>query len=118
MTRPVVHFEIIGKDAKKLQDFYGQLFGWKIDANNPMQYGLVEPGVGGPEAGVGGGIAGSMDGSSFVTIYVQVVDLNETLAKAESLGGKAVMQPMDVPGGPTIAQFEDPEGHRIGLIKQ
>jgi predicted enzyme related to lactoylglutathione lyase len=51
-------------------------------------------------------------------VYVQVVDLSETLRLAEEMGGKAVMQPMDVPGGPTIAQLEDPEGNRVGLIKQ
>jgi predicted enzyme related to lactoylglutathione lyase len=118
MGRPVVHFEIIGKDAKKLQDFYAKLFDWKIDANNPMNYGLVEANEGGPPQGVGGGIGPSMDGKTLVTFYVQVVDLNETLKQAESLGGKAVMQPMEVPGGPTIAQFTDPEGNLIGLIKQ
>ena len=51
MVRPVVHFEIHGKDAKKLQEFYASLFGWKIDANNPMNYGMVEAGVGGPPDG-------------------------------------------------------------------
>ena len=65
---------------------------------------------------MGGGIAQG-DGPR-VMVYVQVVDLNETLRKAEEMGGKAVMQPMDVPGGPTIAQLEDPEGNRVGLIKQ
>ncbi|MEX2245612.1 MAG: VOC family protein [Dehalococcoidia bacterium] len=118
MTRPIVHFEILGKDAKKLQDFYSALFGWSIDANNPMNYGLIGPTVGAPENGIGGGIAASQDGKPFVTVYVQVVDLNETLKKAESLGGKPVMQPMDVPGGPSIAQFSDPEGNVVGLVKQ
>jgi predicted enzyme related to lactoylglutathione lyase len=116
MTRPVVHFEIIGRDGAKLQNFYRELFGWKIDANNPMNYGLVEAGAGAPENGIGGGIA--QGDAPRVTFYVQVVDLNETLRKAESMGGKAVMPPMDVPGGPTIAQFSDPEGNVIGLIKQ
>ncbi len=116
MTRPVVHFEIIGRDGTKLQDFYRALFGWSIDANNPMNYGLVQPGIGGPEPGIGGGIAGGE--SPRVTIYVQVVDLNETLRKAESMGGKTVMPPSDVPGGPTLAQFSDPEGNLIGLVKQ
>ena len=51
MTRPVVHFEIHGKDGAKLQEFYRSLFGWEIDANNPMQYGMVTPGVGGPAEG-------------------------------------------------------------------
>jgi predicted enzyme related to lactoylglutathione lyase len=52
MGKQVVHFEIIGKDGKRLQDFYSQLFGWKIDANNPMNYGMVRP----DDAGMGGGM--------------------------------------------------------------
>ncbi len=32
MGQPVVHFEITGQDAKKLQAFYSELFGWEIDA--------------------------------------------------------------------------------------
>jgi hypothetical protein len=53
-----------------------------------------------------------------VTVYVQVLDLDETMRKAESMGGKSVFGPMDVPDGPTIAQIQDPEGNVIGLIKQ
>ena len=114
MGNSVVHFEIIGKDGKKLQDFYSQLFGWKIDANNPMNYGMVDGG----DAGVGGGIASAMDGGpGHVTVYVEVDDLQAALTKAEGLGGKTTMPPMAVPGGPEIAMFADPEGHQIGLVK-
>ena len=114
MANKIVHFEIIGKDAKKLQAFYAGLFGWKIDANNPMNYGMVD----GNETGVGGGIAATMDGGAgHVTVYVEVDDLQAALSKAESLGGKTSMPPMAVPGGPEIAQFTDPEGHLIGLVK-
>ena len=42
MAHPVTHFEVLGKDAKKLQDFYSSAFGWKIDASNPMNYGIIE----------------------------------------------------------------------------
>ena len=41
MGQPVVHFEVVGKDADKLRDFYSKLFSWQIDANNPMGYGMV-----------------------------------------------------------------------------
>jgi hypothetical protein len=51
-------------------------------------------------------------------IYVQVVNLLETLAKAESLGGSRVMEPIDVPNGPTVARMADPDGNIIGLVKQ
>ncbi len=116
MTRPVVHFEIRGRDPARLQEFYRQIFGWKINTDNPMGYGFVEPGIGGREAGVGGGI--TVGDPPRVVIFVQVLDLVETLAKAESLGGGRVMEPFDVPGGPTIAQMADPEGNVIGLVKQ
>ena len=113
MGKKVVHFEILGKDGKKLQNFYSKLFDWKVDANNPMNYGIVTP----ADAGLGGGIAAGMDGNGYVTVYIEVDDLNAYLKKATSLGGKTLMPPMDVPGGPTIAMFADPEGHAIGLIK-
>jgi len=109
----VTHFEVIGKDGKKLQDFFAQLFDWKVDANNPMNYGIVEGGDG----GIGGGIAAGENGQSHVTFYVEVDDPQAYLTKAEGLGGKTVMPPMDVPGGPQIAMFADPEGHVIGLAK-
>jgi predicted enzyme related to lactoylglutathione lyase len=113
MANSVVHFEILGKDGAGLQKFYGDLFEWKIDANNPMNYGIVEAGKG----GIAGGVAPSQDGSSQVTVYVEVEDLQAALDKAEKLGGKTIMPPMDVPGGPSIAQFADPEGNRVGLVK-
>jgi predicted enzyme related to lactoylglutathione lyase len=112
MANPVVHFEVLGKDAAKLQTFYGKLFGWKVDANNPMQYGMVEAGTG----GIGGGVGPTQDGSTLVTFYVQVDDLQAALDKAEKLGAKTIMPPMDIPDGPKIAQFADPEGNTIGLV--
>lgn len=114
MANPVTHFEILGRDGKKSQDFYASLFGWNVDASNPMQYGMVAAPGG---AGIGGGIAASQDGRPTVTVYVEVADLEATLRQAEALGGKTVMPAMAVPGGPTIAQFSDPDGNVIGLTK-
>lgn len=112
MSNPVIHFEVLGKDGKKLQEFFAKLFDWKIDANNPMNYGMVEAG----EGGIGGGIATGQDGQSHVTFYVGVDDVQKYLDKAESLGGKTVQPPTPLPDGPTIGLFTDPEGHLIGLV--
>jgi uncharacterized protein len=120
MGQPVVHFEIIGADGEKLRSFYSELFGWEIDANNPMNYGtidresvLTEDGI-----GIGGGVAGyeGMNGGH-VTVYVQVPDLEAALAQAEKLGGKRIMGPDVVTEGVELAMFADPEGHTIGLLK-
>ena len=44
MGQAVVHFEVIGKDGEKLRRYYRELFGWTIDADNPMSYGFVQTG--------------------------------------------------------------------------
>ena len=111
MAGRVMHFEVHGRDGKRLQDFYGALFGWKVDASNPMQYGLVSA----EQSGIGGGISESPT-APMVTFYVEVEDLAAALRRAESLGGKTVMEPMQVPGGPRIAMFADPDGNTIGLL--
>lgn len=116
MTRPVVHFEIRGRDPKRLTECYSALFGWKIDSSNPMGIPMIEHGIGGPEEGIGGHIAASE--APGVSIYVQVVDPQETLFRAEELGGRTVTPPFDVPQGPTVAVMADPEGNLVGLVKQ
>ncbi|MBI5288647.1 MAG: VOC family protein [Chloroflexi bacterium] len=110
---PVTWFEILGKDGAKTQKFYSDLFGWKVDASNPMNYGMVQ----GENGGIGGGLSNSMDGKPALTVYVDVDDLAATLEKAKSLGAEVVMPPMDVPGGPSIAQFKDPDGNVVGIMK-
>ncbi|MGH2398736.1 MAG: VOC family protein [bacterium] len=114
MGKPVIHFEVTGKDGKRLQKFYADLFEWKVDTNNPMQYGMVNTGG----KGINGGIAAAQEGSpAGVTIYVEVENLEEYLKTAERLGGKTLLPPSEVPGGPALAIFADPEGNRIGLVK-
>lgn len=120
MGQPVVHFEIIGQDGEKLRSYYSELFGWEMDANNPMNYGIVpRDGNTSPEGiGIGGGVAGGPEGyAGHVTFYVGVPDVEAALAKAESLGGTRVMGPDEVMEGLVIGQFEDPEGHVIGVVK-
>lgn len=113
MANKVGWFEIAGSDHKGLQEFYGKMFDWNVDANNPMEYGMVEA----ADVGLGGGIGGSPDGNPHVTVYVEVDDLQAALDKAVSLGGKIANPPMDVPDGPSIAHFTDPAGNFVGLMK-
>ena len=40
MGAPVIHFEIMGGEGTQLETFYRELFGWKINSNNPMKYVL------------------------------------------------------------------------------
>lgn len=120
MGQPVVHFEVIGKDGAALQAFYSNLFGWMIDTDNPMSYGIVtrEDNVNAEGIGIGGGVAAAPEGyDGHITFYVEVPDVGAALAQAESLGGKRLMGPDEVPGGPVLGMFTDPEGHIVGVVE-
>ena len=41
-----------------------------------------------------------------------------SLVTVADLGGVVRSQPFDVPGGPTIAFIEDPEGNTLVLVQQ
>lgn len=111
MGSHVVHFEVTGKDGKKLQSFYSDVFGWKIDTNNPGGYGMVR------QDGLTGGIGDAQQGSQGgVTFYVHTDDPKATLAKIEKLGGRVLMPLTEVAPETTIALFADPEGHVVGLM--
>lgn len=113
MGAPIVHFEIMGGKGVELEAFYRELFGWKINSNNPMKYGIVD--TGGAPPGINGGVGATNDGSKRVSIYAEVDDLQATLDKAEKLGGKTILAPTEVPGGPKLAMFADPVGNVTGL---
>jgi uncharacterized protein len=114
MGNPVIHFEVVGKDGAKLQKFYADAFDWKIDANNPMNYGIVDTGG----EGVAGGVGGAPEGSDgHVTFYVRVPDINAHLEKIEKLGGRTIMPREELGDLVTLAMFADPEGHVIGLTE-
>ena len=118
MGQPVVHFEIVGKDAEKLRSYYGDLFGWEFDTSNPLNYGIVPrypSASAGGELGIGGGVGAGPDGyDGHATFYVEVPDVEAALAKAESLGGARMMDPDEVMEGLEIGLFNDPDGHRRG----
>jgi uncharacterized protein len=115
MPNPVIFFEVVGKDGAALRNFYGELFGWRInEVPGPMDYGMVAS----EDAGIDGGIGATPDGGpGHTTFYVESADPQATLERAESLGARKLLLPTELPGGGVIALLADPEGHPIGLYK-
>jgi predicted enzyme related to lactoylglutathione lyase len=122
MGQPVVHFEIIGADPKRLRDYYGELFGWEFDTSGGVaesvseagNYGFVQNPDGAGIPGGGGGGGASYPGR--VLFYVGVPDVEAALREAERLGGVRTMGPEQAPDSPlVVGHFTDPEGHFIGV---
>lgn len=121
MGRPVVHFEIIGRDPAELRSFYAGLFEWDFDVGDPTtetvsrrgDYGFVDEST--TDGGINGGVGGGEGYEKRVLFYVGVPNVEAALAKAESLGGKRRMGPEGTPGRLVVGQFTDPEGNLIGV---
>ncbi|HEX2339896.1 MAG TPA: WYL domain-containing protein [Vicinamibacterales bacterium] len=94
MKHPVMWFEVLGKDAGKLCQFYGALFGWSF-GGDPSTYGLVQSNGRGIPGGVGVSYPGTRE---WVTLYVETPDITASLAYVEHLGGRVVMPRTVMPG--------------------
>ncbi len=114
MANPVVHFEVLGKDAEATQAFYAKIFDWPMEKVMDT-YAMVRPEG---ENAIAGGVGATMEGTpGHSTFYVEVDNLQATLDAVEAAGGSTVQPPMDVPNGPSIALFKDPDGNLVGLVK-
>lgn len=113
MARPVVHFEIGGRDIPALRDFYAKAFGWTITDAGP-DYALIET----VDGGLGGGLMRARDEiPPYVTVYVQVDDLETALEEIARLGGNTLVPPMAINETASFAMFSDPEGNVVGLLR-
>ena len=112
MADPVVRFEIGAVEDQPLVRFYGELFGWGLEAIADG-YTLVDTRGG---SGVNGGIGRSPGGSPWATFYVEVDDLQASLDRVEALGGRTVMPVTELPGM-AFAMFDDPDGLLVGLTR-
>jgi predicted enzyme related to lactoylglutathione lyase len=106
---PVVRFEIGAADDRRLVRFYGELFGWGLQAVADG-YTVVDTRGGG---GINGGIGRSQSGEPWATFYVEVDDLQASLDRAEALGGRTVWRAAEP--GMVFAMFGDPDGLLVGL---
>ena len=113
MGQPGIHFEIGGRDNAAAQAFYGKLFDWKME-----KYGNVAMVATGSTAGIQGHLNTlGHEPHHYVTIYVQVDDVQLYLDRAGQLGGKTLLPPTEVPGMGHFAWFADPDGNILGLWK-
>jgi predicted enzyme related to lactoylglutathione lyase len=108
----IVHVELSAADPKAAGKFYKDLFGWKIDYDDKMDYVQFSP-----EEGPGGGLpkVGEMMPAGAVLIHVSTDDIEASLAKAEKLGGRQLVPKTEIPGIGWFAVFSDPTGNQVGL---
>jgi uncharacterized protein len=120
MTGRVVHFEIPFDEGDRARRFYGEAFGWQLQALPDLKYVLATTGPSeqGPPSEPGfinGGLLerGVPVGSPVVVIDVD--DIDATLDEVERLGGTTVTAKQAVGDMGFSAYFKDTEGNLLGL---
>jgi hypothetical protein len=110
---PVVHFEIGCHSGDKTREFFAELFDWDISGAGAGM--MIDTGGTGT---IGGHIAElAEEWGTYVTVYVQVEDLEAYLKKAADLGGKTLVPPVTIPGQGSFAWLAAPEGNIVGIWK-
>jgi hypothetical protein len=112
-NRNIVHIEFSTRDPKESAQFYGELFGWRIERDETIDYTQWDPGI--PPAGGFSPVAmGATAGE--VLVYVASDDIEADLKKAAGLGGTVVTPKTDIPGVGWWGVFKDPTGNVCGLF--
>jgi len=117
----VIYFEIPADNIGRAQDFYKNIFGWKIMEVPGMDYYFVttveadqnmvpkEPGA------ITGGMLKRTTPGEQPVIVIQVPSIDEYLKKIPSSGGKVILPKMVVGVFGFYARVTDTEGNVIGL---
>lgn len=109
----VVHLEISSNNPQVSDEFYGKVFGWKIEVDPRFDYHQFIP-----ESGPAGAFV-KVDDQTYKTgdivIYISTDDIEATLAMVEANGGKTLLPKTEIPGVGYFAFFSDPTGNRLGL---
>jgi predicted enzyme related to lactoylglutathione lyase len=108
----VIHIEFSAHDREAAGKFYSDLFGWKISQMPEMDYATFETGN-----NLGGGLNPVSENypAGTTLVYIGTDDIEASLAKAESLGGKIITHKTEIPQTGWFGLFTDPTGNMIGL---
>ena len=115
-----VWYELMTTDPDAAKTFYGSVVGWTIGESIPgdQDYRMI----GRNDGGFAGGVLGLTDemqrhGARPTWLgYIGVDDVDATVSKIETKGGKALMPAFDIPQG-RIAMVADAQGNPFYVMK-
>lgn len=101
------------------RSFYADLFGWGTDVQDMGEQGTYTVFQKGDKT-VAGGMAqmpqeAEMGVPPHWNTYINVENVDATIAKATDVGGTVVVEPMDVPDAGRMAFIQDPTGAVLGI---
>jgi uncharacterized protein len=116
----VTWFDLTVPDADKLRDFYKAVVGWKpepVEMGGYNDYTMTVPSSGDPATGVCHARGGNEDLPAQWLIYVNVEDLDLSMAACRGGGGEVISGPKDMSGHGRYCVIRDPAGAVMALFE-
>jgi predicted enzyme related to lactoylglutathione lyase len=107
----IVHFEIPADDMQRAKTFYTNLFGWKFEGVQGMDYMIVDT------YGLGGGMVKRIQTNQQIFVQIGVPSVDEYSTKVEKLGGKIIVPKTPIPGMGYFAICTDTENNVFGIVE-
>jgi predicted enzyme related to lactoylglutathione lyase len=109
----IIHVELTAADVDRAAAFYAKAFGWH-STPSPFAEGYLVA-----ETGTGDGIDGAIMKREYraqpAIAWIEVDDLDRSLAAVREAGGTPKGDPQEIPGIGRLAYITDTEGTLVGL---
>jgi uncharacterized protein len=122
----VVHFEMPYDNRDRMAKFYQSVFGWQTqmlggDMGNYVVVTTTPTGDQGPTkpGAINGGFYEKTPDKpmQYPSVVIAVDDVAQSAKKVAAAGGKALGEPMDIPGVGRYVSFMDSEGNRVSMLQ-
>jgi uncharacterized protein len=113
----VCFWELATHDDEKSVTFFRKLFDWDIQWNEKVRFYTIFPDKG--EKGFEGGGIFTLKKAKlpFLTIYINVDEIEEKARRVVELGGYIVEEPFEIREGTKICLFNEPSGVTFAMIE-
>jgi hypothetical protein len=113
-------FDLTVPDATRVREFYQQVVGWHsqaVDMGGYEDFSMIPPGGKDAVAGICHARGSNADMPPSWLPYINVANLDESLAQCSVLGGEAVTQVRDMGSYGRMCVIRDPAGAVVALME-
>jgi len=116
MSNPIVWWELATHDQEKSAKFFQDVFGWDLQLDEKVGFYKMQHS---PPQITGGGIFTLKRAKlPFVSLYIQVEDIDLKAKEVEEHGGLVKDAPFEISPGVWLCLFNEPSGVEFAMIQQ
>ena len=114
---PVVFWELATHDMEKTVEFFREVFEWKIEFNDRLGFYII-PEISPPNEALDGAVFTLKRAKlPFLTVFIQVEDIEAKAKLISEKGGFIVDEPSEIPCGSKICLFNEPSGVTFAMLE-